>query len=213
MLSPKGNPYPPRDNEYSRCGIWRLQIRAYFRQKGFLCSGIRVDIWNSLYRRENDELRYQMFFIFGISQREDKLDFHQTFICPCCSSYGRMEVFYAYSYFSLFFIPLFKWNKRYYVKTSCCGAECEIPLALGNAIKRGEIAFLNTDNLPFSRRTRRCPKCGYIPADDSFEYCPRCGAKLWGNLFYIQSFLLEQIGPCRFSSRGADAWTRSFVSL
>lgn len=119
-----------------------------------------------------------MFFIFGISQKEEKLDFSQAIICPCCGAYGRIEVFCIYSYFSLFFIPIFKWNRRYYIKTSCCNSECSIPPELGKAIKKGEIEFIDVDHLNFNCRVKRCENCGYTPSDISFSYCPKCGKKL-----------------------------------
>ena len=118
-----------------------------------------------------------MFFIFGISNREEKLNFSEMAICPCCDSYARVEVFCTYSYFSLFFIPLFKWSRRYYIRLSCCAAEAEIPKELGKAIRRGEVSFINIDNFSFSG-LRRCKNCGYFPIDEGFEFCPKCGTKL-----------------------------------
>lgn len=47
-----------------------------------------------------------MFFVFGISGKEKKLDFSQTTICKTCESYGRLEAFMTYSHFSLFLYPL-----------------------------------------------------------------------------------------------------------
>ena len=38
-----------------------------------------------------------MFFIFGISSKEEKLDFSQTMICKTCGAYGRLEAFMTYS--------------------------------------------------------------------------------------------------------------------
>ena len=56
-----------------------------------------------------------MFFIGGISNGEKKLDYIQSTVCPRCEAFGRMEVYMTYMCFSLFFIPIFKWNKKYYV--------------------------------------------------------------------------------------------------
>lgn len=79
-----------------------------------------------------------MFFIMGMSQGQKQLDFNQTMICGVCGSYGRYEVFMTYMYFSFFFIPLFKWNKRYYVQTSCCGSVYELDPQKGRMIEYGQ---------------------------------------------------------------------------
>ena len=57
-----------------------------------------------------------MFFIGGISNEEKKLDYVQNTTCPKCGKFSRMEVYMTYMYFSLFFVPIFKWSKKYFVK-------------------------------------------------------------------------------------------------
>jgi hypothetical protein len=121
-----------------------------------------------------------MFLIFGISQGEKRLDFEQTAVCACCGRYGRYEVFMTYMYFSLFFIPLFKWSRRYYVRTTCCGAVCEIDRELGERIRKGQISSLSESDLHFDCRGytgKRCTNCGYETEED-FSYCPKCGSPL-----------------------------------
>ena len=59
-----------------------------------------------------------MIFIGGISQGQKILDYVKTVICDRCGRYGRFQVVMTYMYFSFFFIPLFKWNRKYYVKMS-----------------------------------------------------------------------------------------------
>ena len=54
-----------------------------------------------------------MFFIMGITEGRKDFDFSQTVICDSCGKYGRYQVFMIYTVLSLFFIPTFKWNKRY----------------------------------------------------------------------------------------------------
>lgn len=124
-----------------------------------------------------------MFFICGISQGEKKLDFVQTLICSHCGQFGRLEVFMTYMYFSLFFIPIFRWNVKYYVKSSCCGTVYEIDPTLGKRLKRGENITLTQNDLhTVSQGYQReqpvsCPYCGYQIGSD-FEFCPKCGKKL-----------------------------------
>lgn len=118
-----------------------------------------------------------MFFIFGISQGEKRLDFDQTAVCACCGRYGRYEVYMTYAFFSLFFIPLFKWDRHYYVRAACCGAVCEIDRELGERIRRGEVTELRESDLHFTCHgdtVKRCGYCGYETEDD-FQFCPKCG--------------------------------------
>ena len=67
-----------------------------------------------------------MFFMMGITDGRKDLDFSQQMICNVCGRYGRYQVFMTYTVLSLFFIPCFKWNKHYYVTTSCCGSMYEL---------------------------------------------------------------------------------------
>lgn len=118
-----------------------------------------------------------MFFIIGISQGEKKLNFDQLAVCSCCGKYGHMEVLMIYSYLSLFFIPVLKWGKRYFVRMSCCGKSIEIDKELGQKIHKGEVTRLREDIIPQSHCTnehKKCERCGFITEED-YQYCPKCG--------------------------------------
>lgn len=129
-----------------------------------------------------------MFFIMGINQGMKDLAYNAAlFICGRCGRYGRYQIFMTYTYLSLFFIPMFKWGKHYYAKTSCCGAVYELPPDVGRRIARGEDVTLTPDMLvPVSagaggsqsvwRPVKRCLRCGF-ETTENFEYCPKCGQK------------------------------------
>lgn len=122
-----------------------------------------------------------MFFIGGISNGEKKLDYVQTIICPRCGAFGRIEVFMTYISFSLFFIPIFKWNKKYYVKYTCCDSLYALNNEIGEKINHGEDVLISEDDLHILNcnisTTNRCNNCGYI-YDDDFKFCPKCGKEL-----------------------------------
>lgn len=61
-----------------------------------------------------------MFFMMGITQGRRNFDYDQVAICDYCGSYGRYQVFMTYICLSLFFIPCLKWDKQYYVQSTCC---------------------------------------------------------------------------------------------
>ena len=118
-----------------------------------------------------------MFFIMGGGQDSKQLSFDQMVVCKCCQKYGHIHVFVTYSYVSFFFIPLFKWNKRYFARMSCCNATCEIDPSLGREIEKGTVTAFGEDFLQFQQTHnpwKCCPNCGFQTSED-FEYCPKCG--------------------------------------
>ena len=82
----------------------------------------------------------------------------------------------------MFFIPCIKWNKHYYVRTSCCNTLYELDPEMGKAIARGEQVLIRQEHMQrISKETyeynyKHCNYCGYKTAEN-FEYCPKCGKK------------------------------------
>lgn len=121
-----------------------------------------------------------MFFIMGISEGRKQLDFNQTIVCGACGKYGRIEVYMVYSYLSLFFIPVFKWNRRYFIRTTCCDTLVPISAEMGEQIRRGEITYVPEDIIPATWQPphqKRCTACGFETEAD-YQYCPKCGREL-----------------------------------
>ena len=121
-----------------------------------------------------------MFFIMGISQKEQDLNFGHPMVCKCCGKYGRVDVFMTYTYFMFFFIPIFKWNKRYYASMNCCGAISELSPAVGQEIEKGNLRELKPDELNFGNcenQGKHCRNCGFVTTED-FQFCPKCGRPL-----------------------------------
>lgn len=135
-----------------------------------------------------------MIFIGGISQGSKELSYHgSVVICESCGAYGRYQVFMTYMYFSFFFIPLFKWNRRYFVRMSCCGAVYELNPEKGSQIARGMDVEIRHEDMtlvsegsgnPYNKSSvveegrEICPHCGYQFQNDEFEFCPKCGKRL-----------------------------------
>ena len=123
-----------------------------------------------------------MIFIGGISQGEKILNYTQTVICDICGRYGRYQVIMTYMYFSFFFIPLFKWNKRFYVKMTCCGSVYELDPEVGRRLEKGEAIEIRPQDLTpvsgtgggWGTGRKRCANCGY-ETDEDFDFCPKCG--------------------------------------
>lgn len=122
-----------------------------------------------------------MFFIMGITQGRKDFNFNQMVICSRCGSYGRYQVFMTYMCLSLFFLPVFKWNKQYYVQMSCCNTLYALDPAIGKRIARGEDVEILPEHLTevqtgWRSRYKRCSNCGFETRED-YEYCPKCGKK------------------------------------
>lgn len=122
-----------------------------------------------------------MFFIIGVSDKRKDLEFIQSILCRACGNYGRYNVFMTYTALSLFFIPIIKWNRRYYVRSSCCGRIYELDPQIGKRIERGErVEIVDDDLKDLGRRGRVykiCRNCGYS-TDEDFDFCPKCGDRL-----------------------------------
>lgn len=133
----------------------------------------------------SDGMEIIMFFICGINQAKKILDYTKTVICNLCGGYGRYQVFMTYSYFSIFFIPIIKWDRHYYVQMSCCNTVYELDQEKGKRLQRGESIDIGEQDLTLvqsGQRTnqwnrKRCSNCGYETSED-FDYCPKCGHRL-----------------------------------
>ena len=121
-----------------------------------------------------------MFFAFGITDRREDLEYDSgVMTCDVCGAYGRFHVFMVCTVLYLFFLPVWRWNRRYYAETSCCHTLYELDPSVGEAIAKGEqIEIRNTDLSRISKghRFKRCACCGYETSED-FEYCPKCGTR------------------------------------
>jgi len=120
-----------------------------------------------------------MFFMMGITDGRKFLDFNQPIICGVCGKYGNYKIFMTYTVLSLFFIPCFKWNKRYYVQTGCCSTIYELNLDIGRQIAKGENIEILPEHLTKIESQgydsyKRCLHCDYETRED-FEFCPKCG--------------------------------------
>jgi len=123
-----------------------------------------------------------MFFfaIMGINKESKQLDFHKNAVCKFCGRYASYDGFMEYSIFSVFFIPVFKFSKKYYLKSSCCGAVFKVDCEKGRKMEYGQPVDFADNELNWifggNKSYGICSGCGYILADDHI-FCPRCGRK------------------------------------
>lgn len=124
-----------------------------------------------------------MFFIafFGIQDKEKHIGSCGNIICASCGRLSRYEISKVYRYFHIFFIPLFKWNVRYLVKSTCCGSLFELDPVIGRKFEKDpdNTEIRNEHLRPIANHSpyKYCSNCrSNVPAD--FSYCPYCGTKL-----------------------------------
>ncbi len=123
-----------------------------------------------------------MFFIafFGIQDENKHIGTYNNTVCPSCGRLDRYVIHKSYRYFHIFFIPTFRWNVKYIVKTTCCGIIYELDPTVGKEFEKNPNTEIKKDNLhpinsylPF----KYCPNCKTnVPAE--FNYCPYCGGNL-----------------------------------
>lgn len=120
-----------------------------------------------------------MFLMIGMAQENRALSFQQNILCARCGKFGRYEVFVTFWCLRLFLIPVCRWKRQYFVRSTCCGAQYALSPEKGRAIARGADVTIAPDDLtPLAGqapRLRRCPACGYQSDDQSFAFCPKCG--------------------------------------
>lgn len=118
-----------------------------------------------------------MFFMIGVTDGRKDLDYSRMVVCDACGAYGRYRVFMTYMSLLLFFIPVFKWNRKFYVESSCCGSLFQLNDEIGRRIAAGEDVEIRSEHLtPVHGRSSKKCACGYATMED-FEFCPKCGRR------------------------------------
>ena len=120
-----------------------------------------------------------MFLLIGRGTGTEDLYLDQPIVCPVCGKKAELRAYCDYEALQVFFVPVHKYKRRYYVRTSCCGAGCELPEALGRALDEGDRDRLPVAELPLRGgqaliRLKVCARCGY-ETSQPFRDCPMCG--------------------------------------
>ena len=103
------------------------------------------------------------FFIAGLQQKTAVLE-SETGVCPCCGGRTALSRARTDTWFSVFFIPLFRVKKG--ETYSVCGA-------CGYGAGSIESAGNNTGRAGYPM----CPACGKT-CSPAYSYCPYCGRKI-----------------------------------
>lgn len=123
-----------------------------------------------------------MFFIgvFGIDQKQKQIGTYNNTICLSCGAYSRFDIIKSYSYFHIFFIPTFRWNIKYYIKTACCNEIFELDKEIGQQYEKGENPVIKPEHIKAFKHFsyyKNCPNCDN-EIESQYLFCPYCGKKL-----------------------------------
>ncbi|WML33776.1 zinc ribbon domain-containing protein [Clostridium sp. OS1-26] len=126
-----------------------------------------------------------MFFvgIFGIEDKKKEIRAIRNLSCKNCDAVSGLTLFKVYSYFHIFFLPLFRWNERYYLVCNRCNSMYEISKEKGIRAERGEeeaITYWDLKSMEYgyynNHVQHKCKNCGK-EIESNFEYCPYCGKR------------------------------------
>ena len=129
-----------------------------------------------------------MFFIgiFGIENGQKEIKNLSSIPCKRCNGNTDGKLIKTFYMFQFFFIPIFKWSEKYYIKCNSCNSIYEISKEKGKKIENGEnieitywdlseinIGYYNNYYSPITI----CPSCGK-KVEGEYNYCPYCGTKI-----------------------------------
>ncbi|MCE5221479.1 MAG: zinc ribbon domain-containing protein [Clostridium sp.] len=129
-----------------------------------------------------------MFFIgvLGIENKDKEIKILNNISCKKCNKTVSGKLIKNFDFFHFFFIPIFKWNEKYYVVCDQCKSVYIIPKDKGKTIEHGEnveisywdLQEMHTDNYNNNYYEENiCANCRK-KIDRKFKYCPHCGAKI-----------------------------------
>lgn len=117
-----------------------------------------------------------MILFFGITNKQEKLNYQGKIKVHSCGKFGKETCYMEYLVFSIFFIPIIKWRKKYYLVYNCCGKIYEIEKEIGKQIEQGENVDIVDENLICVNQQIICQNCNTI-LDSDYDFCPYCGNK------------------------------------
>lgn len=126
-----------------------------------------------------------MFFIgiFGVEEKEKEIKEFINTVCPCCGQLTRAVLIARYTYFHIFFIPTFRWNRQYFLRYRCCGGIYEVNADYFKNLKDASEIDIRKIKKKFCSSDaqnvycQRCAGCGK-EFEKKFSFCPYCGRKV-----------------------------------
>lgn len=121
-----------------------------------------------------------------MQNKQEEIKILNDVSCRNCDKGLGGKIIKTFNFLHLFFIPLFRWNEKYYIMCSGCNSVYEIPQDKAKRIEKGkdiEITYWDLspiktryDNSNYSSESR-CSYCGKV-MEPNFKYCPYCSVKI-----------------------------------
>lgn len=121
-----------------------------------------------------------MFFFFAVTSDTREIGRFPCGCFPCCGAGGVPAVVTCASQrLILFFIPLFRFGKRYFVSCPSCGTVYELDRKEGRRLEKSPSGSIDPDRIyrMVGKTARYCQNCG-TRIEPGSRYCPSCGNKL-----------------------------------
>lgn len=88
-----------------------------------------------------------MFLLIFATTKEEPINYDKVTRCSYCDDMGSYDVLYAYSVLTIFFIPVWKWNKQYIAERTCCKRKFYLDYSIGEALRHGEDVEIRDEDL------------------------------------------------------------------
>lgn len=117
-----------------------------------------------------------MFFvgIFGVLPEEKRLGDIQVNNYPGFAYGAKADIYRNARVFEFFFIPIFRFNKRYYLKFPDSSLLYLLDKDLAERALRDGMPINYYDLQVADVSDRSCSDCGR-PVEDGYRFCPWCG--------------------------------------
>jgi hypothetical protein len=73
-----------------------------------------------------------------ITTKEEPIKYNKVHRCKYCGDIGSYNVFYTYQVLTLFFIPVWKWNRTYFADATCCRKKFILDKIIGDMLRHGD---------------------------------------------------------------------------
>lgn len=117
-----------------------------------------------------------MFFIGIFGFKNDAQTITEVhFPCTECLN-EKVNLIELYMKFEFFFIPIFRFNKKYVIEcTNCHSFYLVKKESIEKILKTKEVTYDDISDV--IHKSKVCPKCKTV-LNASFSYCPNCGEVL-----------------------------------
>lgn len=88
-----------------------------------------------------------MFLIIFSTTKQELIDYDKVTRCPYCDDMGSYDIYYTYNVLTIFFIPIWKWNKQYIAERTCCKKRFILDNEVGDRLRRGEDVEIRNEDL------------------------------------------------------------------